>query len=76
MCFRLDQESGAVKDTETPTDVIDAILIEMAVTHLHMTEAQEATMKSRLLAILDPAAGVGNDPQEMSRLFREAVKAA
>ncbi|MGE0666595.1 MAG: hypothetical protein AB7O49_08560 [Sphingomonadales bacterium] len=65
-----------MKDTEALMKVIDAILLEMAVPHPYLTEAEEAAMKTRLFAIMEAEHDHETDPREMVRLFREAVKAS
>lgn len=55
-----------------PSEMIDAILLEMASFHPYLTEAEEAAMKTRLFAIMVDADELACDPDKMARLFQEA----
>ncbi len=55
-----------------PSEMIDAILLEMAAFHPCLSEAEEAAMKTRLFAIMADIDGLACDPDRMARLSREA----
>ena len=54
------------------SDILDAILLDMAVPHPHLSEAEEAALKARLLAIVTESDGWKGDPEQIARLFRDA----
>lgn len=58
--------------TNPRSEMIDAILLDMAAFHPYLTEAEEAAMKARLFAIVAAADSPTHDPEELARLFREA----
>ncbi|MEN3974376.1 hypothetical protein [Emcibacter sp. SYSU 3D8] len=58
-----------------PHEIIDAILFQMATHHPHLSEAEEAALKSRLFAIVAGAEEACIDPDHMARLYREATAA-
>jgi len=54
------------------SEMIDAILLEMASFHPYLSEADEAAMKARLFAIMADADDLVGDPEKLARLFQEA----
>ena len=56
-----------------PSEVIDAILLEMAVPHPHLSEAEEAAIKSRLLGIMAEVDGGLCGAAEIAALLRKAL---
>jgi hypothetical protein len=63
-----------VKEPEDLRKITETILLELAGPHPGLTEAEEAELKARLLAIVNPTGSRQTDADEMARLFREAVK--
>ena len=72
VCAPAPDWSCAVNCTNLPSEMIDAILLDMAAFHPYLTEAEEAAMKSRLFAIMADADDLARDPDNMARLFQEA----
>ncbi len=56
-----------------PSEMVDAILLEMAAFHPYLSEAEEVAMNSRLFAIMADADDLAGDPAKMARLFLEAM---
>ena len=57
------------------SDIIDDILLDMAVAHPRLSHAEEAALKDRLFAILIAAGRAAYEPGKVARLFREAKSA-
>lgn len=57
----------------TLDDLMDAVLMELAMSHPNITESQEATLKAVLFEIMADEQGWKADPKTMGRRFRDAM---